>query len=324
MVWARLEMSLAAIETELLQRARAERRRWQDIAQLLMRVENERLWENHASSFTAWLAGMARRADLQESVFWRCLKAGRIYRELTGREDFEQDLAVSAESLELADKIRRHAPRAVTTQVVERALEGDLSRSELREVWATYRPLAGGNTARGRLPDDEGARDEAVAARLSTWEAEKRKPENRAEARRGELISAFREASWLGAHDQARCEPRLQGVDGRLSALLVVRRKPQFPERLELHGLWTCVSEPELRDYEYKAPAGVDFMWLALGQPELQGRALASTPHMLGLLELTRDRALCVLRPAQPRPGNASARVDLLARLLQRAYLWPW
>ncbi len=317
-------MSLAAIENELLQRARAERRRWQDIAQLLMRVDNERLWEGHASSFTAWLAGMARRADLQESVFWRCLKAGRIYRELTGREDFDQDLPVSAESLELADKIRRHAPRAVTNDVVERALDGELSRSELREVWATYRPLAGGSTARGRLPEEPGARDEAVAARLSTWEAEKRKPENRAEARRGELIAAFREASWLGAHDQARCESRLAGVDGRLSALLVVRRKAQFPERLELHGLWTCVSDPELRDYEYKAPGGVDFMWLALGQADLVARAQAATPHMLGLLELGRERELRVLRPAQPRPVNAASRLDLLARLLQRAYLWPW
>jgi hypothetical protein len=317
-------MTLAAIETELIQRARAERRRWQDMAALLMRVDQERLWEGHAPSFTAWLAGMARRTDLQESVFWRCLKAGRIYRELSGREDFDQDLAVSAESLELADKIRRHAPRAVTHDVVERTLDGELSRTELREVWATYRPLAGGSTARGRLPEDEGARDEAVAARLSSWEAQKRKPENRAEARRGELIAAFREGSFVGAHDQARTESRLHGIDGRLAAMMVVRRRVDQPERLELHGLWTCVSDPELRDFEFTAPGGVDFMWLALGQPELAEKAQAKTPRMLGLLELTRERVLRVVRPAQARQGNAAARLDLLARLLQRAYLWPW
>jgi dTDP-D-glucose 4,6-dehydratase len=52
-----------------------------------MEVERERLWEGHAPSYTAWIQGMARRADLQESVFWRCLKAGRIYLELTGRDE---------------------------------------------------------------------------------------------------------------------------------------------------------------------------------------------------------------------------------------------
>ncbi|MDB4975255.1 MAG: hypothetical protein JWN48_3596, partial [Myxococcaceae bacterium] len=74
------------IETQLLERVRAEQRRWQDIAVLLMRVKREALWQGHASSFTAWVEGLARRADLQGSVFWRCLNAGRIYLELTGEE----------------------------------------------------------------------------------------------------------------------------------------------------------------------------------------------------------------------------------------------
>src|SRR5262245_66263873 len=97
-------MNLAAIEAELVQKAQAERRRWQEIAALLMQVEQGKLWEAHSASFTAWVRGIARRAELEESVFWRCLKAGRIYEELTGNDVRELGSHVSAEALELSDK----------------------------------------------------------------------------------------------------------------------------------------------------------------------------------------------------------------------------
>jgi hypothetical protein len=313
---------LAEVEAQLLQHARSERRRWQEIAQLLMRVDRERLWSGHAGSFSMWLQGLARRADLQESVFWRCLKAGRICVELTGQEELVLPTSVSAESIELADKIRRHAPAAVTSQVIERTLDGELSRAELRDVWATYKPAAGGSTARGRLPSDPGEREDALAARQSAWESQKRKPENRSEVRRSEMLAGFRETGWLGPLDQARCETRTAGLGTRLAAVLTVRRSALSPERLELHGLWTCVSEPELADYEFNASAGTDFMWLAI-TPELAPRALKQAPHMLGILELTRERSLRVVRAAQRRPMNAQARLELLSGLLGRAYLWP-
>lgn len=315
-------MQLAEIEAELLGYAHAEKQRWQEIAKLLMEVERERLWEGHAASYTAWIQRLARRADLQESVFWRCLKAGRIYLEVTGRDEFDSSTTVPAESLELADKILRHAPKAVAQQVLMRTLDGELSRAELRDVWATYRPAAGGTTARGRLPQDLEAREEAVAARRVALESEKRKRENRAEVRRAELLAGFRDASWLGPYDQARSETRVANLGGKLAAVLVVRRRAEHSEPIELHGLWTCVSEPELADFEFKAPTGADFMWLAL-PAEISPRTNTSTPHMLGILELTRVRTLRVVRPAQRRQGEARARLEMLCELLQRAYLWP-
>lgn len=313
---------LADVEAELLTHVHAEQRRWQQIAKLLMQVDKERLWEGQAPSFTAWLQAMARRADLQESVFWRCLKAGRIYLELTGRDELDVRERISAESLELADKISRHAPKAITNQVLERTLEGELSRAELRDVWATYKPASGEGSARGRLPADPAAREQAIAARRAAWEAEKRKPENRGEMRRGEMVSSFRDAAWLGPLDQARAETRVRAVAGRLACVLTVRRDVQNPERIELHGLWTCVADPELADYEFKAPGGIDFMWFAT-TPELAQRALKLTPHMLGVLELAANRTLRVVRDAQRRPMSAQGRLDLLGELLQRAYLWP-
>lgn len=305
-----------------MRHAQAERRRWQEIAALLMQVDRERLWEGQAPSFTAWLQGMARRADLQESVFWRCLKAGRIYLELSGNEQLDADLSVSAESLELADKIRRHAPKAVVKDVLARTLDGDLSRAELRQVWTTYRPAAGGTTERGRLPEEPEERADAIEARRALRESEKRKPENRAEVRRGELVSSFRNFEWLGAHDQARIETRLAGLSGRLAALGVVRRRQDAASAIEVHGLWTCVSRPELSDFEFNAPLGIDFMWLAIPE-DLCALAPERAPRLLGLLTMHRKDRLTVVRLAQRRRMDPNARCELLTCLLTRAYLWP-
>ena len=103
---------------------------------------------------------------------------------------------------------------------------------------------------------------------------------------------------------------RLANLRRRLAAVLAVRRSSEQSDRLELHGLWTCVSDPELADYEYKAPGGADFMWLAV-PPELSTRANGKAPRMLGILELTRDRMLRVVRPAQRRPIEGRARVEI-------------
>ncbi len=314
--------ALAAIEAELVRNAQSEKRRWQEVAGLLMRVERERLWPETAPSFTAWLQGVARRADLQESVFWRCLKAGRIYLELSGREALDQDLDVSAESLELADKISRHAPKAVVQQVLARTLDGELGRSELRQVWQTYKPAAGGTTARGRLPVDAQEREEALAARQAEWRAQQRKPENRAEVRRSELAAAFRSASWLGSFDQAHGEAHTEKLVADVCSLLVVRRDAHQPAALELHGLWTCVSTPELADFNFGPAPGVELMWLAV-PTELTEGALQKAPRLLGLLEQQRDRSLVIRRPAKRRQIDAQARVDLFAALLGRAYVWP-
>jgi hypothetical protein len=206
--------------------------------------------------------------------------------------------------------------------VLTRTLEGELSRSELRQLWETYRPAAGGTTARGRLPSDEEARNEAVAARRAAWEAEKKKPQNRAEVQRGELIAAFRSASWLNDFDQARAETHVHDLGERVAAFLIVRKKPHDTQRVELHGLWTCTSRPELVDFTFNAPPGADFMWLALPS-DLREAALEKTPRLLGLLELTRERTLRVVREAQRRNLTADGRLALLSALLQRAYLWP-
>jgi hypothetical protein len=313
-------MDLADIEAQLLEKAQAERRRWQEIAALLMECDQHNLWSAQAPSFTAWVRSIARRAELEESVFWRCLKAGRIYTELTGQDVREVRAQVSAESLELADKISRHAPESVVQEVLTRTLDVELSRNELREVWSTYKPAAGGITARGRLPEDDAQREQALQARKSLWESEKQKPEHRLEVARGELLSAFRHGHWLKGAEQTRADSRLSSLPRNVAAVLVARRVGD--QELDFHALLCCASEPELRDFDYTPTPGADFMWLGVPS-KLVPTALAKAPRMLGLLELRTDQSLTVAREAHRRQRSAQGRLDMLTALLSRAYLWP-
>jgi len=314
-------MTLTTIEAELLEYAQGETRRWQHVAALLMRVEQEKLWQGHATSFTAWLEAIARRADLQESVFWRALSAGRAYLRLTGATRLDMSTPVSAESVELVDKIARHAPRAVRDQIVARTLQGELSRAALREVWATYRPAPGGLTARGRLPEEPAAQEAAASARLAAWDAQKRLTSSREQVRRGELMAAFQAATWLDGCEQVRAESRVEALGGGLASVLIVRRERPQARRLELHGLWTCAAAPALADFPFEAPWAMDFVWLAV-PAALASSAVDRAPRMAGVLALDRARKLVIRRAAQKRPVGMAARIELLSMLLERVCGW--
>lgn len=316
--------ALERLESELLDLARSQRRTWEQMARLLLEVEQRKLWQAAAGSFTGWLHGVAKRADLQPSTLWRAMKAGRIYLQLTGEEDPQaiDDVGVAAEALELADKISRHAPAKVQRKVIQRTLDGEETVASLRELWSTYRPAAGGVTARGRLPDDEEERNEAVALRASRWEAEKRRPEVKEALLAGQIVAALGETDWVGPHDAAHVEAGVELNDGRLDAVVAVRRDVRYPEQLELHVVEVKGSRKDLASPMRCARRGAlaHKVWLAVGQSEVEQARKVLSPHM-GLLSLGGSR-LKVLREAKLQRPKAEATQKLMAALIARAYQW--
>ena len=164
------------IECELLELSGNEERRWQRVAELLMLAEEKSLWTPHAKSFTQWVKKLAEQAGVQESNFWRALKAGQTYLKFRRAREAEAEQAeaadadnvtpitddthpaplpplaeanVAAENLELLEKISRVAPDLVIAEATEKTLSGRMSRADLRSIWATYRNATEG-TARGR------------------------------------------------------------------------------------------------------------------------------------------------------------------------------
>ncbi len=140
--------------------ARDARRAWPRLGELLRKIEASRAWDGQSASFTEWMRDIAAPAcGLREGSVWRYLRASRIY------ESLHQELAamghsipplallsprVSAESLELLDKLRRAAPGEMTIPIAERLLQGRVERDELRKLWMHYRPALLGRTAQGR------------------------------------------------------------------------------------------------------------------------------------------------------------------------------
>lgn len=140
--------SLKKIETQLLSLAKKASLLWQQMAALMIQVEEEALWQGEAKSFTAWVKAMADKVELQESMLWRYLKAGRYYNQL--RESPDPELAampalgeaacrVSPDSLELLDKISRVAPPEEAAKLAKSTLAGESGRDELREAWQDYK-----------------------------------------------------------------------------------------------------------------------------------------------------------------------------------------
>ena len=282
------------------------------------------MWEEHATSFTAWIAGVAARASMQPSGLWRSLKAGRIYLELAESSNLDDmdDLDVTAESLELMDKIARHAPAKVSKDVVRRTLDGELRVQELRKTWSTYRPASGGITARGRLPKDPSKRSEALEARTKRWQAEKRKPAVKQALAESEVLAAMQDFEWLGKYDQATRELDVTLGDVQLDSVVAVRRSSEASSTLELHAVQIQGAASSLTSCVDTAVknSGCDYVWLAV-PAKLEADALLLSSRV-GVLAL-RQRGLAIVRPPKRQRLDPGLRLALLEVLLAQAYHWP-
>jgi hypothetical protein len=130
---------------------------WATVGALLDRVDRERFWARDARSFSEWLKSFAPKIGVNESSLWRYLRASRYY------EKLQKELAVSdrvsplprlpasvsAENLEILQKLERVVPKGEFDALAARTLHGGATRSELRELWKMYRDILGRN-ARGR------------------------------------------------------------------------------------------------------------------------------------------------------------------------------
>jgi hypothetical protein len=132
---------------------------WALIGMILDQVDREKYWARDAQSFSEWLKSYAPRIGMKESSLWRYLSASRYYqklrKDLNVRKVRSKSLAmlpdgISAENLELLEKLERVVPKKEFEEVAGRVLAGDVKRNELRELWKTYRPVLSGRTARGR------------------------------------------------------------------------------------------------------------------------------------------------------------------------------
>lgn len=125
---------------------------WITIGRWLDGVAGSQIWRQEARSFSAWLSAQAERLGLGDASLWRFLTAARNLEVIRGDlamhlgEDSEAPgiaEMVSPESIELACKIRRFAPVDELLPLFALLLQGEVSRADLRRIWARYRDMEG-------------------------------------------------------------------------------------------------------------------------------------------------------------------------------------
>jgi len=136
----------------------AEVRTWVQIGQIVDQADQIGFWRGKASSYTEWLKNFASELNLSSLTLWRYRAAVRFFvkmeeklrsNEVECPELIQLPKCVTADNLEILEKIYRVAPEDVLINLSKNVLTGSISRSELRTIWGEYKKALDGKTARG-------------------------------------------------------------------------------------------------------------------------------------------------------------------------------
>ena len=151
-------IQLQTIEDELSELIRKTRINWIRTAQILVKVELEKLHESTGKSYTQYVQGLAKQNHINVSTLWRAKSALVLYMELNGLTNYQTvhplEVLTTPEQLESFSKVRTIAPEKIIEEVKQKMLSGESVRNELKLLWQTYSPLKKGKTERGRKPKD--------------------------------------------------------------------------------------------------------------------------------------------------------------------------
>lgn len=297
-------------------------RSWHRIGVLLDEVDSTQAWIGSADNFTTWMRQTAPAIGLKESSLWRYLRASRIYRalrdDLVARGHVVPDLdglpvsvSVSAESLELFDKLRRAAPARISDPTALRLVRGEISRDELRTLWQDYRPALGGRTAQGRG---------VLAPKVDT-----KNPHVAESLAEAEVLLALRggQRDWTGMASPDIYEvfshvpmPAARSAKGRFVADIVVATRESGGEPLEFHLIEVKAHLPKSGDIRWleQVNSYVDYVWLAVPAP-LGTEKGAGLPEEVGLFEISPTGAI-VCRQAGRRKYGGRLTGELAKELL--------
>lgn len=145
---------------------------WVDLYLLLEKVRENKLYKPEHRSFTAFVRHVAETNNVHESILWQRRKAGKTYRRYQqikeqqgkGSKAIEElkESKVSPETLELCQKIAQKDNEVFTT-LVEKAINGEVTRDSLRQAYTTMRDKEISETIRNDLRHRQDAEDDTHA-----------------------------------------------------------------------------------------------------------------------------------------------------------------
>lgn len=299
---------------------------WLAIGTWLILAAQNKTWSESERSYTAWVSAQARRLGLSEASLWRyatatrsldairfdIIKAGHRCPDLVELQD-----VVSPESVELATKIRRYSSPEDGVTIFRRLIVGEVSRAELRKIWAGCR--ATHSMAKTRRAEDLQGSDAA-------FDGSQRIPARPQPIPDGLLAGLLREAYCDSHWPTICCEvkaPRAQPSPERFADhVVVLQERPDSP--LQLHGFVELKAgqEREVLAHLSAAAERFDAVWLIQREWPAEGIwAEVARTEEVGILRLTSAglSAQILRMPTQSNVVSINKKLDTTQLLLASA-----
>lgn len=290
---------LEDVEKELITLAKQDTKTWVSFYKLMKEVQERELYKETANTYTAWVKNLALKCGLHESSLWNKLKAGRIYESYQKVQAAKgmvitpiEQVDVSADSLILLDKINKKSEE-VAAPLVEKVLNKELSRADLRE---TYKALGGdqrASTQKAKLEAGEEVKEKSVEQLITA----------------AAIVQALSTPTWLGdvhynssirflpAEERSKYRTYTEfsvqtgtSKKSRRIDLLAVENLTLDHWGINIHGVEIKVSKSDLiRDTKYMEYAqSVDYLWLAIPL-ELLEVAMETKADSVGVIVVDKD-----------------------------------
>lgn len=310
----RIQRGLCAVE-------KGKRLTWLEIAELLHLIEVYRYWGGETNSFNEWLGtyfpyfgvkpAMLRRRLNAARTLWRLSKK---YQEkgvtLPGLETLADTLG--PERFELLEKLERVVPEEQFEKIAMKTFAHQMTRDELKQLWAGYRGVLGGQTAQGRgwdPPKVNTNNKEQFNTLQKTMALEALKAESRT-TREGALVTGFQRV-----FGNVKIGGDLFINDIEFLAIKVVK---EHGLALKFHGYLYKRSDRTPWPKETEAFTYCDYVWYVVPGSDIDGmevgRLEALVPPHVGFLMLWGDE-LDEFKAAECPSLEAERRDALLSAL---------
>lgn len=151
------QQQLSQIENKLSMYINSEKNEWINVYRLMNEVKTNELFKlRDLNSFNAWVSDTAVRFKIGVSTLWRKFKAGKVYEEYANRLELVNRTAPNASEINISpdtlSSIETLAGKDATkmVQLIDKAIAGELSRSDIRMALKSKRRVDEGSIPKSR------------------------------------------------------------------------------------------------------------------------------------------------------------------------------
>lgn len=307
---------------------------WVKVYLLLKEVEEKALWQGDYHSFTAWLKSFCLENKIHESVLWNRRRAGKVYEEYiinNTNSDTKpkplEEISVPMESLVLIDQIIKNSSSTseisylveTKNNLIEKALNGELNREDLRQAYKTCKILKEKNKNnvinnesnkenRKKVKSKITALDIVTVLNNPLWIQELEVRDKQVK-----FYKPFIEKEKYKAYTEFPVYTGSSHLSRRIDILIVENLTPQYVWDLTFHGIEIKVNKNDLlNDCKYTEYADfVDFMWLAIPY-ELLDIALETKFTECGIIVIQNNKAEIIEKSTSLNPSRKKETMNTL------------